>query len=95
MGMKKMFYVVAYDISDDKCRSRVVKVVEKFGVRINYSVYECLFTPAQFEHVKRKIEKLINAKEDLVIYYPICLNCFSKIVYQPPQKSSVHSVVVI
>ena len=78
---KKKFCVVAYDISDDKRRLKVVKILEKVGVRINYSVFECMLTRIQLENLQKEIIPHINPKEDTVVYYPICVKCFSKIIY--------------
>ena len=33
-----MHYTVAYDITDDKRRNRVAKILKDFGTRIQYSV---------------------------------------------------------
>ena len=49
MKARKTLCVVAYDISDDKRRLKVVKILEKSGIRINYSVFECMLTRTQLE----------------------------------------------
>ena len=36
-----MHYTVAYDITDDKRRNKVAKILKDFGTRIQYSVFEC------------------------------------------------------
>ena len=36
-----MRYVIAYDIEDDAVRSRVAKVLEGYGQRVQQSVFEC------------------------------------------------------
>lgn len=92
---KRIFCVVAYDVQDDKLRGKVVKTLEKYGARVNLSVFECMFTTAQFFKVKESIGKQINSKSDTVIYYPVCVECFSKIVYQPERKLKIESVVVV
>ena len=94
MRARKLFCVVAYDIVDDRRRNKVVKIIERYGIRVNYSVFECMFTEFQFNNVKELISKQLLCKEDRVVYYPICLDCFSKIVYQPP-RSSVNSTVKV
>lgn len=95
MKAKKMFCVVAYDVADDKRRSRLVKVIEKYGTRINYSVFECLFTAAQYIRLQEKIEKLIDRKEDKVVCYPICVDCFTKIKYFPEKRNSVSPIITV
>lgn len=94
MKAKKIFCVVAYDISDNRRRNKIIKVLEKYGIRVNYSVYECTFTHAQFKKVEERIAKLIVSKEDSVIYYPICVDCFSKIVYQPYRRIASKVIIV-
>lgn len=94
MKAKKIFCVIAYDISDDKCRNRVIKVLEKYGMRVNYSVFECMFTHAQFRKIQEQTAILINSKEDSIIYYPICVDCFSKIVYQPCRHIASKLIVI-
>ncbi|WP_106829885.1 CRISPR-associated endonuclease Cas2 [Parabacteroides pacaensis] len=92
---KRLFCIVAYDIRDDKRRNKVSKILEKYGVRINFSVFECLFTDSQYIKVRSQIEIKINSEEDSLVYYPICVNCFTKIVYQPKRKQSVEVVTVV
>lgn len=92
MRAKKIFCVVAYDIADDRRRDKVIKIIEKYGIRINYSVFECFFTDSQFNNVKESISKQLLSMEDRVVYYPMCLSCYSKIVYQP-SRSTNSSVV--
>lgn len=79
----KTFWVVAYDITNDLRRSRIVKIIEKSGVRVNYSVFECMLTESQLEKLQEKIAKIINPSEDRIIFYPLCVNCYSKIIYTP------------
>lgn len=95
MKAKKIFCVVAYDIASDRHRDSVAKIIGRYGKRINYSVFECIFTEAQWEKVQEKIGKIIIVPGDRVVYYPICINCFTKIVYQPDIKGKSGIVNVI
>lgn len=91
---RKHYYVVAYDIADDKRRYRVVKILEKLGIRINFSVFECMLTDSLFLKLHDEIAKVIDIKEDAVIYYPICRRCYTKIVYQSKSRKSPGDEVV-
>ena len=95
MRAKKNFIVIAYDIADDRRRYRVVKLLEKVGTRINYSVYECIMTDSKYAKLQENISKTINYKEDIIAYYPICLDCYSKIIYQPQQKREYNKIFVV
>ncbi len=92
---KKSFWVVAYDVADNLRRSRVVKVIEKVGVRVNYSVFECMLTDKQLEKLQTEIANLMLPSEDTVIFYPLCLDCFSKIVYLPGRRERPQVVTVV
>ena len=95
MKARKDFVVVAYDVADDRRRSKVVKILEKKGVRVNYSVFECMLTHAQYERLRASIGKEIDEDEDRVVYYPICLDCYAHIIYQPDKQPSHKTITVI
>ena len=46
---RKALVVVAYDIVSDKRRNKMVKFLEQYGKRINYSVFECLVLKSQLK----------------------------------------------
>lgn len=83
MKARKSFIVIAYDITDDRRRYRVVKALKQYGTAINMSVYECMLTDSQFEKLRIRLGKLIDVESDKIVYYPICMDCFTKITYQP------------
>lgn len=64
----QQFLVVSYDIVSDRRRRKVMKALEGFGVRVQYSVFECLLTSAQITDLQRKLKKLIE-KDDSVRFY--------------------------
>ena len=75
-----MFYLVSFDILDDRVRYRVVKVLKRFGVRVQKSVFECgRLTEKQFLKMKRLLEDQIDHGEDSVRYYPVCRDCLGKV----------------
>lgn len=92
---RRMFWVIAYDIADDKRRGKVVKVLEKYGERVNLSVFECMFTSVQLEKVKKTIAQQIHPVEDSVIYYPLCVECFSKIIRQNKSPGRPETVYLV
>lgn len=74
----KQFIVVAYDISDDRRRQKVVKILVNYGVRSNYSVFECVLTETQVNTMKNRLEKIVKSKSDCVLYYYLCKSCVVK-----------------
>lgn len=80
---RKMFIVVAYDITDDKRRVKVIKAIEKYGTRINKSVYECMVTKSQYERLLESLEDIVKSGEDQIAIYPLCLDCYARTKYIP------------
>lgn len=95
MRATKRFFVIAYDISNTKRRNRVIKILRPYGVRVNFSVFECMLTNKQTVEIKERIHSVIDGRYDRVIYYPLCLDCYSKIEYQPDNMPGIHRVVEI
>jgi len=50
-----MFYAISYDIRDDYRRSSVSRILEKYGTRVQRSVFECDLTLEQFQELLRKM----------------------------------------
>ena len=93
--LSKRMVVVAYDSSNDRRRAKAVKILERVGVRVNFSVFECMLTERQYESLRDELLQVISLKEDTVVYYPICLNCYSQIVYQPRKRETYPVVRIV
>ena len=77
---KKHFIVVCYDISDDKRRSRLYRRLRKFGIGVQYSVYECLLTKSRIAEMKKIVQATIKIdKGDRIRYYALCESCCKRI----------------
>ncbi len=86
MRAKRIFCIVAYDVSLAKRRNRLVKLLEPYGRRINRSVYECMFTDVQLRRLKEQIALILSPGKDQVVIYPICVSCYTRAVYIPEIK---------
>ncbi|WP_119071492.1 CRISPR-associated endonuclease Cas2 [Aggregatilinea lenta] len=75
-----MFWVVCYDIPDDKRRRKVVKIMEGAGRRVQYSVFECEINNARLERLKRDLQRAIDDEEDDVRFYPLNEGDIPKII---------------
>ena len=70
-----MFYVVSYDIPDDPRRTKIAKILEDFGDRVQYSVFECLLDKELLEKMIDRLEKVVQEEEDSIRVYALCGNC--------------------
>jgi len=73
--MKRTHYLICYDIADDKRLRKVAKIMEDYGERVLYSVFECFLTPVQLESLRRVVEPILDPLEDSIRYYVICEAC--------------------
>jgi len=58
-----MQYLISYDISDTKIRNKVVKYLESFCYRIQYSVFLCIHTRVHVETIIKQLELLTRNDE--------------------------------
>ena len=65
----QQFVVVSYDIVSDSRRRKVMKTLEGFGKRVQYSVFECLLTSSQITELQKKLKKLVGKDDSLRFYF--------------------------
>ena len=61
-------FLVCYDICDDKRLPRVFKTMRGFGDHLQYSVFECQFTPTDLVRCRHALGEIINHREDQVLF---------------------------
>ncbi|MEZ4705662.1 MAG: CRISPR-associated endonuclease Cas2 [Caldilineaceae bacterium] len=71
--------VVSYDIPDDKRRTKVMKLLEGYGRRVQFSVFECEVRPADLEQLKVRLGKLLHQEQDDIRIYQLCEACQGKV----------------
>lgn len=91
---RKHMVVIAYDITDDKRRNRMVKLLEQYGSRINYSVFECMITHKEQNQLLLAAANIIDPKCDQVAVYHVCADCYAKTEYLPRHQKKPTAVVI-
>ena len=75
-----MYYIICYDISDNRDRYRVVKALKGFGSRVQKSVFECPhLTEKQLLDLQEKLEALIEHGVDSIHYFRLCKACLTEV----------------
>src|SRR5437016_10092928 len=72
-------YVIAYDIPDDKRRTKVHQLLLGFGKWTQYSLFECFLSRKELILLQAKLEEHLDATQDSVRFYPLCASCLSKV----------------
>ena len=73
------FYVIAYDIPDDRRRTKIHKILSGFGTWTQYSLFECFLSKKELVQLKAKLAKHLEETQDSVRFYPLCVNCIAKV----------------
>jgi CRISPR-associated protein Cas2 len=75
-----MNYLIAYDMPNNKKRKKLGELLEKYGTRVNYSVFECEINKTKLKNLLKLLEeeKLIDKKTDSIRFYHLCQNCIPK-----------------
>jgi CRISPR-associated protein Cas2 len=68
-------YVIAYDIPDDRRRTRIHKILLGFGKWTQYSLFECFLTKKELILLRSKLMEYLQEEQDSVRFYPLCANC--------------------
>lgn len=64
----KKLVLVIYDIVDNKKRTKFVKFLEKYGVRVQKSAFEMIITLNQYNELISKIPYYISEEDNIRVY---------------------------
>lgn len=59
--------LVAYDVPDDKRRLKLSKTLERYGDRVQYSVFVVDCSPAKLARMSDSLQEIIDPAEDSVL----------------------------
>ncbi len=88
-------YVIAYDIPDDRRRTKVHQILIGFGKWTQYSLFECFLNKKELVLLQAKLANHLVAREDSVRFYHLCANCVEKVetIGGPPPAEAVLFIV--
>ncbi len=61
-------FLVCYDIANDLRLRKVHKTMRGFGDHLQYSIFECQFTPTDLTRCRHSLGKIIHHKQDQVLF---------------------------
>ena len=89
-----MLYVIAYDISDDRKRDKISKILEKYGIKVQYSIVECDLSKATVKALYQQMSKIIDKKTDKIYLYPLDEECKRKVIYLGSREEVSRCVII-
>lgn len=93
--VERTLYVVAYDIPNDRRRTKVHKTLCGFGKWTQYSVFECFVSAKELVLLHERLRKMLKPDEDSVRFYPLCQSCRSKVETVGGEKPEEPVAVIV
>lgn len=75
-----ILYVITYDIPCDKRRKKVADLLEGYGQRVQYSVFECVLPTSKYLELQQRLRSQINLEEDSVRFYVLSAHTLGQVV---------------
>ncbi len=72
-------YIIPYDIRNPRRLQRVAKIMENYGTRVQYSVFECLIDNKLHDKLIHELKKVIDEEEDTIRSYELCKLCIKRV----------------
>jgi CRISPR-associated protein Cas2 len=72
------WWLVSYDVRDDKRLRRTARHLEGYGERLQYSVFRCWMTRGQMERLRWELTEMLTPEDDVLVI-PLCPRCVAGI----------------
>ena len=72
-------WLVAYDVPDDRRRTKIANLLEDYGDRVQYSVFEIFASSEELQRMIVRMKGVIEENEDSIRLYPACESCVKKV----------------
>ena len=72
-----MHYIIAFDVSDDKVRRKLCKILLDKGVRIQESVFAVNLKKHEIKSITKRLEQTLN-KQGIIHIINVCTACAKK-----------------
>ena len=76
--MKRLWYLVSYDVREPRRLRRAAKHLEGYGTRIQYSVFRCRLRPRELERMQWELTEILKPEDDLLII-GLCGECARRV----------------
>lgn len=73
------YYIIAYDVRDDKRRAKIYKTLKEYAASVQYSVFEGYIAREDLIKLKYRLKRQMHEKEDSICFYSLCVGCRGQI----------------
>jgi CRISPR-associated protein Cas2 len=100
MAADSKWYLICYDVRNDKRLRHAAKHLEGYGERLQFSVFRCWLSKAQAQRLRWELTEILEAEDD-VLFIPLCPRCVQgirvthEVQNRPdwPEEPSSHKIV--
>jgi CRISPR-associated protein Cas2 len=78
MAEQRQWYLISYDVRDEKRLRLVARQLEGYGSRVQLSVFRCRLNMRGLERLKWELTKIMDPEDDLLII-GLCTKCADRI----------------
>ena len=89
-GAEAPLYAVCYDISNDRERRQVDRLLSGYGYRRQRSVFECRLSPAARKRMQAQLERLAISTGHVLLYRVAVGGRPETVGQPPPNPDDVH-----
>ena len=75
MAADSKWYLVCYDVRDDRRLRKVARHLEGYGTRLQYSIFRCWLSGEQMQRLRWELTEKFVTPEDDVMFIPLCSRC--------------------
>lgn len=72
------WYLITYDIRDEKRLRRVAKTLSGYGSRIQYSVFRCRLSERDVERLRWELYRIMDKSDDILLI-GLCDRCVTRL----------------
>jgi CRISPR-associated protein Cas2 len=65
-----LLYLVTYDVSCNRRRRKISDLLEGYGQRVQWSVFECQLSARKYQELRDRLQPRVQP-EDSIRFYPI------------------------
>lgn len=87
--------LIMYDISDNRTRTKLFKLLKRYGEPVQLSIFEAIISEEQFAEMRDEVARLIDGDAGQVRYYEICQICNHGILTFGQAKTTVLATIYI
>jgi CRISPR-associated protein Cas2 len=87
-------FVAAYDVSNDRQRPKVSRVLEEYGVRVQKSVYLVWLEPEEIPELRRSVGALLSRTDQFDLFPVDERGTRKRISWQRRQENCAPVIVV-